>query len=170
MNWQDKQTVQKGNVGERIVRNWIETKGWIVYAPETEGPHAFDRLAVKNKEQIIIVEIKTKPKLTHYNATGFNKRHYEEYIKISEKYGIEVFVFFVDQDLSRTYGACLSELRKPYHAVAENMMYPYSLGRDGSQIIFSMDSMIFICDLTPDEVAELQGLSQRNPAYGPPAA
>ena len=167
MNWQDKQTVHKGNVGERLVRQLLERDGWVVYCPETDGPHAFDRLAVKNKETIAIIEVKTKAKLTHYNATGFNTKHFNEYLKIKEKYDIEVFVYFVDEELGKIYGAPLSALCKPMVG-KDNKQYPLEL-RSG-QTIFSMELMQVVRALTSDEITEIKSLTFRNPAYEPPAA
>lgn len=167
MNWQDKKTVHKGNVGERLVRQLLERDGWVVYGPETQGPHAFDRLAVKNKETIAIIEVKTKAKLTYYNATGFNTKHFMEYLKIKEKYGVEVFVYFVDEELGKIYGAPLSVLSQPMVG-KDNKQYPMEL-RSG-QTVFSMELMQEVRRLTAEEIAEIKSLTFRNSAYQPPAA
>ena len=47
MSWQDKIQVKKGNIGEKIVRNYLEKKGFIVYEPKTNGSHPFDKIAIK---------------------------------------------------------------------------------------------------------------------------
>jgi hypothetical protein len=43
MEWSRRKEVQKGDTGERIVRSYLESKGWVVYEPITEGRHAFDK-------------------------------------------------------------------------------------------------------------------------------
>ena len=42
MNWNNKITVKKGNIGEQIIRNFFEKKGWIIYKPITNKAHWID--------------------------------------------------------------------------------------------------------------------------------
>ena len=46
MSWEDKIQVKKGNLGENIVKDTLEKKGYVVYKCVTERAHAFDFLAV----------------------------------------------------------------------------------------------------------------------------
>ena len=48
--WEQKTSVKKGNVGERIVREYLEAKGLVCYQPVTERAHAFDMLAIREKK------------------------------------------------------------------------------------------------------------------------
>lgn len=102
--WDNKQTVIVGNYGEKIVKEYLETKGYIVYKPMTNGSHPFDNLLTKGKDKICIAEVKTKPKMKKYNCTGFNYNHYLEYKAISKKHNLDVFIFFVDWELKAVYG------------------------------------------------------------------
>ncbi len=102
--WENKDSVKKGNYGENIINTYLEDKGYVVYRPITDGPHCFDHLAIKDKKQVIIAEVKTKAKLNNYDETGFEYKHYLEYKFISGKHNIPVFIFFVDEMLKEVYG------------------------------------------------------------------
>jgi hypothetical protein len=42
MKWEDKAQVKKGNIGEKIIQQYLEGKGWKVYKPFTKGAHWFE--------------------------------------------------------------------------------------------------------------------------------
>ena len=88
MSWEDKEQVKKGNIGELIVREYLEKKGYIVYEPKTNGSHPFDKIAIKGKNNMVIVEVKTKARMNKFYATGFNLRSYKYYKSIRDKYNI----------------------------------------------------------------------------------
>ena len=160
-NWQQKLTVKKGNLGEEIISRFLERKGYVIYSPETKDKaHAFDRLAIKDKEQIIIAEIKTKARRNKYADTGINKRNYEQYIKIQNKYNIPVFIFFVDEMLKKVYGNWLSKLIIPI--IIEGKQYPLILN---NIIYFPLINMINIAELSEQQITELKKLSNRNYEY-----
>lgn len=165
-NWQDKKQVKKGNLGERIVKEYLENKGWIVYGIETSGRHAFDKLCVKDKKSIIIAEIKTKARMNNYPATGFNEGDYLVYQNIYKKYRIEIFIFFVDEGLKQIYGNKLSILEQKYYDES-GKVYPFKMRMyDGKFVIlFPLQKMKIIKNLNNDEVKELKSLSQRNYDY-----
>lgn len=159
-NWEDRVTVKKGNYGERMVRDYLSSKGWIVYEPQTEGPHAFDKLCVKDKQHIIIAEVKTKARMNKWNATGFNKKSYDEYIFIQNKYSIDIFIFFVDEMMEQIYGNKLSVLSKGYKA--EDGQYPLEIK---NIILFSLDVMVKIADIANTDAEYLKSQSTRNYEY-----
>jgi len=166
INWQSKIEVKKGNLGESIVRKYLEYKGWVVYGTETRGKHAFDKLCVKNKKDIVIVEIKSKARMKYYEATGCNYQNYIEYKYIVEKYKINVFMFFVDELLKKIYGNNLSKLEKAYYEPKDKRKYPYIIDSKNSKIIlFPLAKMINIKNLNDEEVEELKKLSTRNYNY-----
>ena len=160
-NWENKIQVKKGNYGEKIVRKYLESNGWIVYEPETSGPHAFDMLCVKDKEKIIIAEVKTKARMNKWNATGFNIKSLNEYSFIQKKYGIDIFIIFVDEFLKKVYGNKLSELIKPYKA--KDGDYPKTINNE--IILFSLEKMINVADITDDEAVYLIENTKRNYPY-----
>jgi len=162
MNWQDKPQVKKGNVGEELIRKYLEKNGWIIYEPITEGAHAFDKLCVKDKKFLVIAEVKTKARLNKLNATGFDVKHYNDYCLIEKKYGIDVFMFFVDEYMREIYGNKLSILRQEYEA--KDGIYPKLIAGD-KIIIFSLDKMIHVADIPNDKVEQLKKYSTRSYEY-----
>ena len=83
----------KGKIGEDIVRRYLEEKGYVVYKPVTEGAHAFDILAVKDKKTVIIADVKTKARRNYFPDTGINYKHYVEYKVILKTLLTSVFIF-----------------------------------------------------------------------------
>ena len=152
--WQEKKSVKKGNLGEDIILKWLEEKGWICYSVTSDRPHAFDFLAVKNKKEIMIVEVKAKAKLNNFPETGIEIKHYNEYKEILEKYNIPVFIIFVDEMLKEIYGNTLEELDN------DSRESPW-----GNQILFKMKNMIHIGNLTDEQAEELRKLSERSYGY-----
>ena len=114
MKFSDLPQAKKAAIGEQIVDNYLRQNGFIPYHPsEIDGAHPFDRLvASKDKKRIFIGEIKTKPARFHYPDTGINKKSYQEYQYIHEKYGIRIFLFFVDEKKGEIYGNYLDLLDK----------------------------------------------------------
>ncbi len=166
-SWEDKKQVIKGNFGESIVDDYLESLGFVMYSPKTTGAHAFDRLAIKNKETVVIAECKTKARRNKYYDTGLNYRHYLEYKKISEKHNIPVFLFFIDEMEKRIYGNFISELEKEFESNYNNITKKYPcIEENRSKIIyFPLQVMRNIKDLTESEVEFLKLNSTRNYSY-----
>lgn len=164
-NFKELQTYKKGVFGENIVREYLESNGWIVYEPITDKAHAFDKLCIKDKINIVIAEVKTKARMNKFNATGIDVRHYKEYCNIKDKYNIPIFIFFVDEYTKAIYGNKLSELQKEYKA--KDGIYPkYIDTRNNKRIIlFSLEIMKHIYNLTDNEVEYLKKESSRNYNY-----
>lgn len=157
-NWNSRPSVRKGDFAEAIVRSYLEEKGFVVYEPITNGPHCFDKLAVRDKKQFIIVECKAKAKRTYYDDTGINLLHYQEYKYAAQKHKIPVFIFFIDEHLAEIYGnfiSVLEEKENGYPLIDRNIIYfPMSKMRRG------------IAALTPEQVDYLKQHSRRNYGYG----
>jgi len=61
-----KPALKKGEIGEMIIQDFLEKRGWIVYRPFTKDKaHYFDALATKNKEKVIAIDVKTKARLNN---------------------------------------------------------------------------------------------------------
>ena len=146
-SWQSKTTVKKGNIGEKIVKEYLENKGYVIYKPATSGSHPFDNLcASQDKKKIFIVEVKTKEARKYYPDTGIDIKNYNEYKYIQDKYNLKVFLFFVDATNRKVYGNELGNLIKP--KIIDNKKYP---SMEKGIIYFPLSSMRPISELTEDE-------------------
>ena len=76
-------------------------------------------------------------------------RHYGDYTHITEKYGIRVFIAFVDEREKSIYGNFLDELDKP------SGRYPL---RYPDVVYFPLSSMRVISELSDEQCAELSAL------------
>lgn len=163
-DWNSKKEVKKGNVGEKVIKIFLERKGFIIYKPETEGKHAFDMLAVKDKKQIIIAEVKSYPRRNYYADTGLNLNHYREYKNIIDTYHFPIFLFFIDEMKGEIYGNWLTRLEEPYKA--GKLTYPLiQSGTTGKRIYFPLCHMISIGKLSDEEVKALKEYSTRKYEY-----
>lgn len=165
-NWKDKTTVKKGTVGEVIVRQYLSKLGFISYAPETDGPHPFDKLvATKDKTTIMIAECKTKARRDLYPDTGINLRHYNDYKTVSYNHNLRIFIFFVDEKLKSVYGNYLNELEVPRQVkLNSGKIVNYPLIQQPI-IYFPIEAMKTIGPLSDEQAKVLTALSTRNPVY-----
>jgi hypothetical protein len=166
-DWQSLTTVKKGNIGEKLVDQWLTSKGYIPYSPIATGAHPFDRLvASRDKKTIFIADSKTKAKRKYYPDTGIDIRHYKEYMHIQQKHNIHVFIFFVDEESMLIYGNFLARLDKSIAVYHKNKKINYPLLQHGI-IYFPMVSMIEVCPI-PKETAELMCYyTTKNDRYKP---
>ena len=166
MEWSKKTTVKKGALGEMIVRQALESKGYIVYEPKTKGAHPFDLLAVKDKRVFVIAEVKTKARLNNWEATGINVSHYNDYIHVMEAHNIDVVLCFVDEHPSekRVYGQRLSELIKEHKE--NGIDYPnFDILKKRNIVMIPLSKMITISNLDDHTVTNLMELSTRSHDY-----
>ena len=111
MNWIDKPQVKKGNIGEAYVKQFLEKKGYIVYAPVTDGAHKIDFFAHNGKEKnVICIEAKAKKRMAYFEETGFNYDSYLHYLEVQEKHSIPTYIFFIDEFEKCIYGQWLHKL------------------------------------------------------------
>ncbi len=164
-NWEERTTVKKGNVGERLVNEWLIQHNYIPYSPDASGAHPFDRLvASRDKKTIFIADAKTKAKRKYYPDTGINISHYQEYKFIQEKYGIDVFIFFVDEESEEIYGNILKKLdeNKTVFHNGKNIQYPFEY--KGIRY-FPIEQMKMIAKIPKKETQILKSYSTENEAY-----
>ncbi len=164
MEWESKITVKKGNIGEEIVKNALERRGYSVYKSVTNGAHPFDLLAVKNKREFVIAEVKTKARLNKFKATGIDARHYDDYFHVMEKHNIDVVICFVDEhpEEERIYCQKLSRLAAEYEE--DGVSYPnFSIIK--GIVLFPLSKMVTIENLTSETVLKLKEVSTRNHDY-----
>jgi len=111
MEWEEKDQVKKGNIGEAIVQSYLEGRGWTVYTPKTKGAHWFDLLCCKGKEQVIALDVKTKARFNKWNAQGINIRSYNQYLNFLEVSSINFYLIFIDDKTGDVHLADLNEIK-----------------------------------------------------------
>lgn len=163
--WKERKCVKKGDIGEKLVDKYLRSKQLIPYSPDSEYPHPFDRLvASRDKQTLMIIDVKTKAARNSYPDTGMNKSHYDEYMRISIKHNIPVYVFFCDEMLGKVYGNYLSELIKPTKIKVKNKIINYPLVQ-GDIIYFPLSLMIDVCNIESDQIVAMKSLSARSHVY-----
>ena len=143
-----KQRLSIGSVGEAIIKDYLISKGWVVYAPCNNNPHPFDFLCYKDGKSFI-AEVKTKAVMNKYFATGIPISHYNTYKQFQTQYNIPVFIFFVDTSLGFIYGNYLDELEKPTHLKEDGgiVEYPLIMQKSGV-IVFPLVNMRTIAPIS----------------------
>ena len=168
--WHEKTEVKKGDYAEMIVDEYLRGKGIIPYFPDFDGAHPFDRLcATQNKRYMCIVDVKAKARRSFYPDTGINKKAFDEYKFIQDKYAIDVWLFFVDEGERSIYGHKLDTLNE--FRLIENgkktLTYPLLQVNKNrtTEIYFPLACMKTIHTLTDKDVAILKNHSTRNYDY-----
>lgn len=144
-----------GEVGEQLVKEWLSDKGYSIYSPVAQDrPHWFDIMAHDPlKQNLVCIEVKTKPKMRSYNATGINVKSLREYQSLQEHHSINVLLFFVDTDLKEIYFGSLSELME--RSVYSNIEYP-NFEIVNNIVLFPLEKMEAIKELSGSEIAEIK--------------
>lgn len=156
-DWEQLSTVKKGNVGEKIVIDYLTEKGFVVYKSITNGAHPFDNLcASRDKKKIFIAEVKTKEARKYYPDTGIDIRHYNQYRFIQEKYNLKVYIFFVDAANKKIYGNSLEELESS--KTVGDCKYPL---KHKGIIYFPLDNTSFIAGLNDKQAETIKRYSTK---------
>lgn len=152
--------LEKGEYAESIIREYLESFGYVVYFPFTKDrAHAFDMLATLGKEKVLALDVKAKARLNRHPMTGINERTWNEYRNFSLKCGVPFKLVFVDEHPSerRVYGQDLAALGAPDKILNE--------GRPKAIYLWNLSRMVDMFMLTDEHVQELTRLSQRNYSY-----
>lgn len=153
--WQFKNEVIVGDIGERIVQNILENDGYVLYTPlDPELAHAFDMLAIRDKDKMMAVEVKTKTRREEYPDSGVNIKSYRVYKEISKRYNLPIFICFVDYYLGEIYGNYLDVLDKNTTVYPDGRELDYPRF-EGGIIYFPLESMIHIDYLTNEEIEKI---------------
>lgn len=157
-NWEGMASVKKGNVGENIIRSYLEEQGYVVYHPSMKMPHPFDFMCYKDGE-FFIADVKTKPCRDKYPDTGMDYEDYINYKRIGAEHNLGVFIFYVDPKLKIIYGNWLSELDKHTQVKTEHLVlkYPIIYGR---VIFFPLVNMLKIKELSEEDCGRLDAISK----------
>lgn len=154
MNWKDKKEVKKGDIGEKIVKEYLEKQGHIVYQPITSGAHYFDMLATKDKKEVIALDVKTKARLNKFEATGINLTHYEDYKRLINTTQIPFYIYFVDEMEGKVYRQLLNKLPEPFK------LNKYI-------VCWYLKDLIYLFDISEQQKNELKKFNTRNYEYKP---
>lgn len=147
--------LKKGNIGEQIVSEYLEKKGWIIYRPFTKDKaHYFDMLCTFHKEKVIAIDVKTKARLNKWNAQGIDLRHYNEYLNFMKITKVNFYLIFVDDKTGEVHLAELNKLKNP--------IYP------NKQIIaWNVNDMNYLFSISKQDIEELSKYDQRNYKFNP---
>lgn len=147
--------LQKGEIGETIIREFLEAKGWVVYFPFTKNKaHAFDMLATYNKEKVFALDVKTKARFNNWEAQGINIRHYNEYMKFKSQMSIPFYIVFIDDKNGDVHTLELKE-ETPSFKVNENIM------------AWDLKHMKYLFNIGEEKIQLLSQYDQRNYEYRP---
>lgn len=152
MDWHEKKEVKKGDIGEELVKQYLETKKFILYKPISNGSHKIDYFCHSgNEKKVICAEVKTKRRMAMKPKTGFNLSSYNHYLDMKTKHNIDTFVFFVDDFEKKIYGQWLSKLTE------------FEIIND--VIVFPLLQMKVIRDLKELEIQQISEYSTVNYSY-----
>lgn len=170
--WSDRVSVRKGTFGEAIVDRYLKSKGLVPYRPDADRPHPFDRLcASADKRSIFVVEVKAKGSRIKYPDTGIDERHFHDYVNIAVRYGLNVYIYFVDDRRREIYGGQLFDTgqggtfllqdRSVLHQ-GRQLLYPRTETTRAGHMIkyFPLEAMEVIHRLTDEEVAALRAMTR----------
>ena len=167
--WNSKSEVKKGNLGEKIIDQYLLDCDFIPYHPFSDKAHPFDRLvASKDKKRIFVLEVKTKKSRKYYPDTGFNYSNYQDYDNIKQKYGLDIYITFVDDLEQEVYGNYLKELEKDREIKlrGKTIHYPKIENKNGEKIkYYPLEAMENIKKLNKEEIEQLNKLSNENYKY-----
>ena len=145
----------KGEIGEQIVTQYLEKKGWIVYRPYTKDKaHYFDMLCTFNKEKTIAIDVKTKARLNKWNAQGINVKSYNEYLNFVKNTNVKFYLIFVDDKIGQVYLADITKLDKP--------IYP-----NEHIIAWNLEDMKYLFTISNEDIERLTEHDQRNYKFNP---
>jgi hypothetical protein len=146
--------LKKGELGENIIKQYLEERGWVVYFPFTKNrAHAFDMLCTLKKEKVIALDVKTKARLNIKPAQGINIKSYNEYISFKEKMNINFYLVFVDDKNGDVHSL---EIGKPVNSF-----------RIKNIIFWHLDDMKYIFNIGQKNIDLLSQFDQRNHDYKP---
>jgi Holliday junction resolvase len=147
--------LKKGNIGEDIVSEYLEKRGWIIYRPFTKDKaHYFDMLCTLNKEKVIAIDVKTKARLNNWNAQGINIKSYNEYVNFVKTTSVNFYLIFVDDKTGHVHLADLMNLTNP--------IYP-----NNKIIAWKLDEMKHLFTISSEDIERLSKYDQRNYEFNP---
>jgi len=147
--------LKKGAIGEKIIMNYLENRGWVVYAPFTKNKaHYFDILATKNKEKVIAIDVKTKARLNKWSAQGIDVKHYNQYMDFMKMAKVPFYLIFIDDKLGDVHLADIGKLKNGFNP-------------NKKIIAWMLKDMKFMFKISQEMIEKLSKYDQRNYKFKP---
>jgi hypothetical protein len=143
--------IAKGRIGEEIVRDFLQQEGYVIYEPIKSEPHPFDKVCVKDKSKLYLIEVKTKQS-TDTGEYGIDNLSLNTYKYFLKEYNLPMLVFFIDYNINikELRYTSLTNLLKP--TTVNNKEYPYIMYLPSKEVcMFHMSSTKLIRTLTDVE-------------------
>jgi hypothetical protein len=139
-----------GEYGEALIKDMLKKRGNVacIYSPDDGNPHYLDGIALVKKGLPFFFEVKCKPKLNHFYATGFDSGQWYHYQQMNAIFPL--YIFFLDHIIGSIYYASVNTLVKnPFF----NDKLPKSIS------FFDIGCMTELRKLTQTELNEIKKLS-----------
>jgi hypothetical protein len=151
--------LKKGDLGELIVTRWLEGIGHVVYRPFTrDKKHRFDIMDMKNKANVIVIDVKTKAALNISKESGCNVASYNSYISFAQDHNFPFFLFFVDDKSGDVYSINIME-------IGRGRVFT---DRFGNHImVWSYNAMEWHFNIGEEMIKELSKYDERSYTYDP---
>lgn len=163
--WNEQIEVKKGDLGEELVKKYLEAKKQTVYSTSTDQGHPVDMIcASQDKSNMYMVEVKAKARRKYYPDTGFDLSVYNEYKALQIQRNLTLYVFFVDEEAGKIYGGSLDDISKPTQITHRGHVLEYPLCNKGI-MYFPVDNMITVDSIPKDIRGRLQKLTTKNDIY-----
>jgi len=146
--------LKKGELGEDIIRDYLEKKGWIVYFPFTKNKaHAFDMLCTYKKEKVFALDVKTKARLNKLPAQGINLKSYNEYLHFKKSMDINFYLVFIDDKNGDVHSFEIGKEIKNFTM--------------GKIIFWYLEDMKYLFNIGKENITKLSEFDQRNYIFNP---
>lgn len=111
-DWENKNEVIIGNIGEDLVTSILEHQGYVVYRTQTNSSHPIDLICIDtdNEDLIMFVECKTKPRRYSSNDTGVDLHSWNRYLNLINDNNKKGYLFFVDEFEKCIYYCCINKI------------------------------------------------------------
>lgn len=156
MDWKDQKQVKKGDIGEKIIHNYLSKKLLTIYSPTTQNSHICDGIVFKSEKLFFLYDVKTKGKTNIHNAQGIDKIHFNRYNELMNQLKIPFFIYFVDDHNGDVHLADLQKL---------NVKGYINIKKDGSIIGWDVENLKYLFTIDQEKINELNKYNTRNYSY-----
>jgi hypothetical protein len=161
MEFKDLETIDAGEYGEKLVDQYLKDKGFKIGSFE-DGPHPFDRFVCTTKNELFLLDTKTKPKRTYYDDTGIDLKDYNKYLELSDKHHLQFFLFFVDYVAKRVYYGEIHDLSVKHIDYLKEKIYPLIEKCNEKVIYFPICNFKYNFKLSDEDAEKLASYCHSN--------